>query len=273
MNTFPVYCHVCQHLIPLIAYASKCQICSFTCHSQCSNFSKYKSLTGTNNDDLFKYCQTNYMKTSLVYNNYVNKLIKTSYDKQIHYDKTQNHLLADYLHMYVDGKWKKLWVLLRTDGQLDLYQSRTNLKSFDNINLVSERIKFETDYSVIKKLLANYASQLSVSNTSIPNTSTNTYRSEDSVNLYEAVDQNQPRTDFTTSLVILLYTPKNCIQFGFDTFNKKIIWLDALQTSCLISSSVPQGIPTSNSSGNISKKLAVMAPNTTDKFKSFDLGK
>ncbi len=28
LNTFPVYCHVCQHLIPLIAYASKCQICS-----------------------------------------------------------------------------------------------------------------------------------------------------------------------------------------------------------------------------------------------------
>ncbi len=28
LNTFPVHCHVCQHLIPLIAYASKCQICS-----------------------------------------------------------------------------------------------------------------------------------------------------------------------------------------------------------------------------------------------------
>ena len=40
LNTCPVYCHVCQHLIPLIAYASKCQLCSFTCHSTCSNISK-----------------------------------------------------------------------------------------------------------------------------------------------------------------------------------------------------------------------------------------
>lgn len=37
LNTCPTYCHVCQQIIPLIAYASKCQLCSFTCHSTCSN--------------------------------------------------------------------------------------------------------------------------------------------------------------------------------------------------------------------------------------------
>lgn len=273
LNTFPVYCHVCQHLIPIIAYASKCQICSFTCHSQCSNLNKHsKSLNNTSmNDDLFKYCQVNYMKTSTAYNDYVNKLIKTSVDTQVQLNKSQNHLLADYLHMYVDGKWKKLWVMLRVDGQLDLYQTRTNHKSFDNMNLINDRVKFETDYNIIKKLLANYASQLSVTTTSISSATSGAYKSEDSVNLYEQVDQSQPRTDFTTSLVILLYTQKNCTQLGFDTFSKKIIWLDALQSSCLINT-IPPGMPSSNSSGSISKKLALSVPgNNSNRFKPFNL--
>lgn len=286
LNTFPVYCHVCQHLIPIIAYASKCQICSFTCHSQCSNLNKHanKSLTNGSattglNDDLFKYCQTNYMKTSMAYNNYVNKLIKTSgQSHETVRDKSQNYLLADYLHMYVDGKWKKFWVILRINGQIDLYQSHENRKAFDNMNLIGERVKFETDYTKIKKLLANYASQLSSTTTSSTATSPSTqaYKASDdnSVNLYEAVDQtSQPRTDFTTSLVILLYTQKTCTQLGFDTFSKKIIWLDALQSSCLISSNpMVGGIPASNSSGNISKKLALAAPSVnSQKFKSFNL--
>ena len=45
------------------------------------------------------------MKTSSAYNKYVNKLLKTSLETQIQHDKTQNYLLADYLHMYVDGKF------------------------------------------------------------------------------------------------------------------------------------------------------------------------
>ncbi len=77
-------------------------------------------------------------------------------EQSIQPDKSQN-LLADYLHMYVDGKWKKIWISLRPDGQLDLYQSRTNHKPFDNINLLNERVRFETDYNQIKKILANYA--------------------------------------------------------------------------------------------------------------------
>lgn len=221
------------------------------------------------------------MKTSVAYNNYVNKLIKTSVQGSeiVSRDKSQNYLLADYLHMYVDGKWKKFWVILRINGQIDLYQSHENRKAFDNMNLIGERVKFETDYTKIKKLLANYASQLSSTTTSTTITTSPSAQAckssdDNSVNLYEAVDQtSQPRTDFTTSLVILLYTQKTCTQLGFDTFSKKIIWLDALQSSCLINSSPSiGGIPNSNSSGNISKKLALAPPANSQKFKSFNLG-
>ncbi len=183
--------------------------------------------------------------------------------------------------MYVDGKWKRLWITLRIDGQLDLYQSRDNKKSFDNINLVNEKYKFETDYNIIKKLLAaNYSSQLASAtpaSTAVPVCTGSYNKSEDSVNLYEQVDAATLQVrDFTTSLVILLYTPKTCVQLGFDSFSKKIIWLDALQSSCLNTFSIPQGIPSSSSSGNISKKSALMAGSTgssESRFKAFNLGK
>ena len=191
-------------------------------------------------------------------------------------DKNQNHLLADYLHMYVDGKWKKLWVILRINGQIDLYQSRSNHKPFDHMNLIADRVRFETDYARIKKLLANYASQLAATSAASPGACKADATESNSVNLYEALDHSQPRADFTTSLVILLYAQKSCTQLGFDTFSKKIIWLDALQSSCLISSSAHSAaIPASSSSGNISKKLALSSAGPTSngqRFKSFNLG-
>jgi hypothetical protein len=255
---------------------------SFTCHSQCSNLNRHKTASNTAacpaSDDLFKYCQTDYTKANLAYNNYVNKLIKTSSNLETplsQHDKHFHLLLSDYLHMYVDGKWKRLWISLRIDGQLDLYQSRDNKKSFDNINLVHEKYKFETDYNIIKKLLAaNYTSQLSAS---APVCASSYNKSEDSVNLYEQVDAASLQVrDFTTSLVILLYTPKTCVQLGFDSFSKKIIWLDALQSSCLNTLSIPMGIASSSSSGNINKKLALVGGSggsTENRFKAFNLGK
>ena len=215
------------------------------------------------------------MKASVAYNSYVNKLVKVSTTQQAVQDVKSQHLLADYLHMYVDGKWKKLWMSLRADGQLDLYQSRTNLKPFDHINLISERVKYETDYNAIKKILANYtANNQHLSSNSVSSSSSSaqfSYKTEE-VNLYEQVEN---QTDFTTSLVILLYSSKICVQLGFDSFSKKIIWLDALQSSCLIGPAVGAGIPLSNSSGNISKKanqLSLPGSQTNDvKFKSFNL--
>ncbi len=120
--------------------------------------------------------------------------------------------------------------------------------------------------------LTSIANASTTSNSSSPSA----YRTED-VNLYEQVE-NQPKTDFSTSLVILLYSPKISIQLGFDSFSKKILWLDALQSSCLISPNVVAGIPMSNSSGNISKKanqqLSLMSNKNSsglDKFKTFNL--
>ncbi len=103
LNTFPIYCDVCQHLIPLIAYASKCQICSFTCHSNCSKkdksiSSKSKTALSSLNSsviDPLKYCHMNYLKISQLYNNYITKLSTHVSVSQL--DKANSSLLADFL--------------------------------------------------------------------------------------------------------------------------------------------------------------------------------
>lgn len=133
----------------------------------------------------------------------------------------------------MDNKWKKYWVVLRIDGQLEIYQKETNLKPFETINLVTDKIMFETDYNLVKKFIAP-----------VTNASSNLVQKnhEEEVNLYEQVDLNQKHSiqdqliDFAqSSLIILIYNQRISHQIGFDTFSAKSVWLDALQSACLCS--------------------------------------
>jgi hypothetical protein len=243
LNTCPIYCDVCQHLIPLIAYASKCQLCSFTLHSTCSNLKKSMSsksktglaLTASNPTtfDPLKYCHMNYLKISQLYTNYINKLSNSL--TLNHLDKSSSSLLADYLHVFMDNKWKKYWVVLRIDAQLEIYQTKTNLKPFETVNLLAERIMFETDYNIIKKLVSSSSSSTATANQK--------HQQEDEINLYEQVDPNHKQAliqdqfiDFVqSSLIILVYNQKISHQIGFESFGTKSVWLDALQSSGLVS--------------------------------------
>lgn len=146
LNTCPTYCHVCQQIIPLIAYASKCQLCAFTCHSTCSasmqqnqqqqgQSRKSKSsahingngvLSANNNNnnngqDPLKFCNTSMVHSPMVgleYNNYINKLIALGQyqlggnekEKQVNTTKSANGsnvLLNDYVYLDTNSKWKK----------------------------------------------------------------------------------------------------------------------------------------------------------------------
>ena len=277
LNTCPVYCHVCQQLIPLIAYASKCQLCSFTCHSTCSSslssdatsgISKSKSfkngkhgpqtqqpLANGNLHDPLKYCHVNYLTNSIDYNNYINKLINISSPlAPTVAANNKSNLLCDYLYINVDNKWKKLWLSLKQDHpQLDLYQTKANLKPFDSINLISDRVLIETNIKQIKKICG---ATPAVAIRSLPPPSTyseinENHREEpDSDNIYEELNvEPASLVNFEqSSLVILLYNTKLCLKIGFPSFNKKNIWYDALQSSILIGQSIMSVKKTSTSS-------------------------
>jgi hypothetical protein len=143
LNTCPTYCHVCQQIIPLIAYASKCQLCAFTCHSTCSasmqqnqqqqgqsrkskssahiNGNGVSSANNNNGQDPLKFCNTSMVHSPMVgleYNNYINKLIALGQyqlggnekEKQASTTKSANGsnvLLNDYVYLDTNSKWKK----------------------------------------------------------------------------------------------------------------------------------------------------------------------
>lgn len=139
LNTSPTYCHVCQQIIPLIAYASKCQLCSFTCHSTCSSpldgsitsgrkFNTLSVLKNTpsanfnhnyqkssNTNDPLKYCGTSAIFSPLIsfqYSSYINKLIAFDQLSFQNCDRTvttksSNILLSDYVYLDNNSKWKK----------------------------------------------------------------------------------------------------------------------------------------------------------------------
>ena len=89
------------------------------------------------------------------------------------------------------------------------------------MNLITDRIQFESDRRLIKKILSARGALTSV-------TSANT----DEVNLYEHVENLSPNFD-NSSLVLIAYNQKTCLQIGFTSFGKKNIWHDALQSSLL----------------------------------------
>lgn len=138
LNTCPTYCHVCQQIIPLIAYASKCQLCSFTCHSTCSTSVNGSATTGrkfntlttlnkhqinmndqnciNNTNDPLKYCCTSAGHSLLIgleYNKYLNKLISLELsgtlntEKILLSSKSSNTILSDYVYLDINSKWRK----------------------------------------------------------------------------------------------------------------------------------------------------------------------
>ncbi|CAF0710620.1 unnamed protein product [Brachionus calyciflorus] len=283
LNTCPTYCHVCQKLIPLIAYASKCQLCSFTCHSTCSSSSKNrqnnKSLKSTARLDLntsaydpLKYCNVNYILISLEYNNYINKLInldlKTSMKKTLNNSQSQSSiLLSDYIYVDTNSKWKKLWLSLRIDekyqeAKLDLFQTKSNQKPFDTINLIQDKILIETNTKVIGKL-TNSSQGLSESAQTLTPSST-------MESIYEEVNDDMEinRVNFEkSSLIILLHgTNRVTLKLGFLSYNQKNIWYDALLSSLLIGR-------TTNSSLVLNNKSNLSKANLTDQFNVFTLSK
>lgn len=274
LNTCPTYCHVCQKLIPLIAYASKCQLCSFTCHSTCSSSVKHrapknKSITkfDLNVYDPLKYCNVNYLLISLEYNNYINKLInldlKTGMKKILNNSQNPvNVLLNDYVYVDTNSKWKKLWLTLRIDdkqqeAKLDLFQTKSNQKPFDTINLIQDKIAIETNSKVINKLTCSSSSVCE--NPGITPSST-------IESIYEEVndDIDLNRINFEkSSLIILLHGSNRVnVKLGFLTYNQKNIWYDALLSSLLIGR-------TSNSSLVLNTKKNSLC----DQFNLFALNK
>lgn len=147
LNTCPTYCHVCQQIIPLIAYASKCQLCSFTCHSTCSaaitaatapssssSAAARKSTAAVavksasssvaalalqqQSNDPLKYCNVSMMHSpllSLEYSSYISKLIsigqqlqqQAATNEKSATAKSSNILLNDYVFLDTNSKWKK----------------------------------------------------------------------------------------------------------------------------------------------------------------------
>ncbi|RNA41050.1 serine threonine- kinase MRCK alpha isoform X3 [Brachionus plicatilis] len=274
LNTCPTYCHVCQKLIPLIAYASKCQLCSFTCHSTCSSSAKNratknKSMTkfDLNSYDPLKYCNVNYLVISLEYNNYINKLInlelKTGIKKILNNSQNaSNVLLNDYVYVDTNSKWKKLWLSLRMDekqqeAKLDLYQTRSNQKPFDTINLIQDKILIETNPKVISKL----TSPSSGATDNCGMTPSSTMES-----IYEEVndDIELNRINFEKSSLIILLHGSNrvTVKLGFSTYNQKNIWYDALLSSLLVGRA-------SNSSLVLNTKKSTLS----DQFNMFTLNK
>lgn len=219
--------------------------------------------------DPLKYCHINYMTNSIDYNNYINKLININASSQ----NNKNILIADYLYINVDNNWKKLWLVLKKDqSQLELYQSKTNLKPFDSINLINDRVLMETNIKQIKKILVNQPNSFlssfeKPSNKKSPSIiNLNEDNNQDSNdNIYEELNETSNFINFEqSSLIILLYNNKLCLKIGFTSFNKKNIWYDALQSSILIGQSV-----------NLSKKshsaLNTQASSESSRFKIYDI--
>jgi hypothetical protein len=275
LNTCPTYCHVCQHLIPLIAYASKCQLCSFTCHSTCSSsLSSSNNVNKTEHIDIdpLKYCKSyNYNQIPFENYRYIKKLSTLSTSEA---RNSAQQLLSDYLFIYVDNSWKKIWVVLRTNGLMEFYQTNANLKPFDTINLCTDRIQLETSYKRIRQLLSvmsnvttTYPSTAHVVDLTVANS-----KNINSDEIYECLETNSTNSSSKlkldmSSLIMLLYGPKLCLQLGFNTFNKKNVWYDALQSIMLLSLS-PLSLHISSTS-TINKKSASILSN--EAFRLFNM--
>lgn len=146
LNTVPTYCHVCQHLISLLAYASKCQLCSFTCHSNCGQSANKPVVNCDLFNDPLKYCHLNYVTNNSSYA-YISRLASLQQT-----GSAATILLADYLFIYVDRTWKKVWLTLRADATLAMYQNKRNSKPFDTISLNADKVQLESSTKRIGKI-------------------------------------------------------------------------------------------------------------------------
>lgn len=229
----------------------------------------------------------------LEYNNYINKLVALGLDKsavagaasQCAASKSNSTLLSEYVYLDTNSKWKKgisvppplspthtsvihmftcilitVWLCLRMDekqqeAKLDIYQSKSNLKPFDTINLVSDRIQIESNMKQIRKLASSTHNQQQqhlavyqnptevVASAAASNGADNIYEevSDDLVNAGAngAAESTLPNFE-TSSLVLLLYNTaaaatsatstavsssnKLMLKIGFTSFNSKNIW-------------------------------------------------
>jgi hypothetical protein len=154
-----------------------------------------------------------------------------------------------------------VWLCLRMDekqqeAKLDIYQSKSNLKPFDTINLVSDRIQIESSMKQIRKLTASSSSTTTTSIQHVQNGVETNGGANNGDNIYEEVSddltlvaasngvESLPNFE-TSSLVLLLFnTPlsvtssssssstnatsnthnKLLLKIGFTSFSAKNIW-------------------------------------------------
>lgn len=136
-----------------------------------------------------------------------------------------------------------MWLCLRIDEKLqeakiEIYQSKCNLKPFDTINLISDRIQLESSIKQIQKMtLTNGFNNLSLSSSvdtissSSPNLGDNIYEEVNDELINTTNDYNIPNFD-GSSLVLFIYNTtigsnnnnKIMLKIGFKTFSAKNIW-------------------------------------------------
>jgi hypothetical protein len=177
------------------------------------------------------------------------------------------------------------------EAKLDIYQSKSNLKPFDTINLVSDRIQIESNMKQIKKLCLSppsHPSSLALTPVhSLDHPSSNNQNGGD--NIYEELNDDlaTPGAAPTepalpnfeaSSLVLLLFNTtantnnKLMLKIGFSSFNAKNIWYDALLSAMLVGRT---SSPSSSAIGglNIAKKQQPSQTNTSDQFRPMNVQK
>jgi len=159
-------------------------------------------------------------------------------------------ILSDYLYINIDNEWKKVWTILKLNNerqlqpQLELYQSKKNLKPFDTIYLINDSINIETNIKLISKILGDKK-----------------YGEEAESESTEMINYEQ------SSLVLLLFnlSKKFILKLAFNNFTKKNIWYDAIQ-SCIL-------VAKSTAVSSLSKKIDSSLTAQVDQFKLFSLSK
>lgn len=212
-----------------------------------------------NYNDPLKYCNTNYFLINLEYSAYINKLIGLNGQPQDLAGQNKllsngaNVLLSDYVYLDINNsKWKKVWLCLKLDEQgkfpdvrLEIYQAKTNLKPFDTISLLNDRICIESSIRNIRKL----TNQMSTAAVVVASNTVPSDPGKDE-NIYEELNEDiTSATETTTavpnfensSLILLLYNNHQqsagnrlMLKLGFSSFNSKNIWYDALLSAILI---------------------------------------
>ena len=143
------------------------------------------------------------------------------------------------------------------EAKLDIYQSKSNLKPFDTINLVSDRIQIESSMKQIRKLTSSSSSTTTTSIQHVQNgVETNGGAANNGDNIYEEVSddltlvaasngvESLPNFENSSLVLLLFNTPlsaassssssstnatsnthnKLLLKIGFSSFSAKNIW-------------------------------------------------